>query len=109
MLVQSRTFVGWRAFVCELSGYVSGNLAHAIIRWSVRVCMIFIACLAWPPTEAGANEILRAESRYLFQPMPDSEFTAPDGQKNRLSAIWEKGPALSNRFYARCTGSDGRL
>ena len=68
-------------------------------------CMIFIACLAWPHTEAGANEILRAESRYLFQPMPDSEFTAADGTTHRLSDIWDKRPILINLFYRGCTGS----
>lgn len=105
MLAQSRTFVAWRAVVCASSRYVSGNLARAIARWGVRACTIVLACLAWPHTEAGANDILRAESRYLFQPMPDGEFTAADGTKHRLSDIWDKRPMLISLFYRRCAGS----
>ena len=105
MLVQSRPFVAWRAFVYELSRYVSGNLAHAIMPWGVRVSMIVTACLAWPHTAVGANDILRAESRYLFRSMPDGEFIAADGTTHRLSEIWNKRPILMNLFYGRCTGS----
>lgn len=103
MLAQSRTLLAWRAFVCE-PRCASGNLAHATIRWGVRACIIFIACLAASHAEAGANDPLRAESRYLFKPMPDGEFTAADGRRHRLSEIWDDRPILVNLFYRRCTG-----
>ena len=104
MLVQSRPFVAWRAFVCELSRHVTGNLARALMLRGVRAGMIVLVCLAWPHTAAGANDILRAESRYLFRSMPDSEFTAADGTAHRLSELWDKRPILINLFYGRCTG-----
>ena len=105
MLAQSRSFLAWRAVACALSQYASGHLSLAISRWGVRACMIVIASLACLHAEAGNNEILRAESRYLFQSMPDGEFTAADGKKHRLTDLWDKRPILINLFYRRCTGS----
>ena len=105
MLAQSRSFLAWRAVACALSQYASGHLSLAISRWGVRACMIVIPSLACLHAEAGNNEILRAESRYLFQSMPDGEFTAADGKKHRLTDLWDKRPILINLFYRRCTGS----
>ena len=58
--------------------------------------------------DLGADEIRRAESRYLFAPVPDGEFTAADGTTHRLSEIWDERPILINLFYRRCTGAAAR-
>ena len=105
MLVQSRSFLAWPAAICELSRCLSGNLPRAVSRWGLRVCLVVMACLVWQHAEAGGNEILRAESRYLFQAMPDGEFTAADGRTHRLSDLWDQRPILINLFYGRCKGS----
>jgi len=105
MLAQSRSFLAWRPILGELSPRLSGHLARAISWWGVGACMLLIVCLAGQPAQAADNEILRAESRYLFQPMPDGEFTAADGKKHRLADLWDKRPILINLFYRRCTGS----
>jgi len=105
MLAESRTFVGRPAVSRRLPRRVSGDLVRATIRWIVRACMVFIACLACRGAEAGGDAILRAESRYLFEPMADGEFTAADGRRHRLSEIWDERPILVNLFYRGCTGS----
>ncbi len=70
-----------------------------------RACAVLLACLIWAPAAAGADDPLRAESRYLFQPVPDGTFTAADGRTHRLSEIWDERPVLINLFFRRCTGS----
>ena len=70
-----------------------------------RACAVLLACLIWAPAAAGADDPLRAESRSLFQPVPDGTFTAADGRTHRLSEVWDERPVLINLFFRRCTGS----
>ncbi|NUM88208.1 MAG: SCO family protein [Bdellovibrionales bacterium] len=65
--------------------------------------VLFLALLMSAPS--FANEILRGESKNLYQEIPDVSVRTVSGQIRKLSAFWSEKPVLLTFFYRTCSGT----